>query len=74
MNKGLVTLKWINTVAKQAQGIKEKDELTALHPGAFKCKCKKHVIAVNIYSRSECNMDFICTKLWGWRQFSALIC
>lgn len=51
------------TVAKQAQGIKEKDELTALHPGAFKCKCKKHVIAVNIYSRSECNMDFICTKL-----------
>ena len=29
----------------------------------LKCRCKLHLIAVNIFSRCECSMDFICRNL-----------
>ena len=36
-------------LAKQSHGITEEDTLTVQQLGAFKCRCKVHLIAVNSF-------------------------
>lgn len=51
----IYNLHWLNNLREEAT-------LAAIRLGEFESRCEIYVIAVNIYSSCECNMDFICTN------------